>query len=102
MHLWIDIKTNKTLDHHKKFLLKYEMKQLKVLAVRFYIVFYKTYQNCDDICSLNPLQAIDVIEWFFKCLVLENTESSQRTPDYVGNLNERHLNCRVYKIGTFK
>ena len=59
------------------------MKYFKVLAVPFYIVFYKTYQKCYDICSLNPLQAIDIIEWFFKCWVLESTESFQRTSGYM-------------------
>ena len=60
------LKQNKTLDHHKNVFAK-KIKYLKVLAVPFYIVFFKTYQNCYDICSLSPLQAIDIIEWFFKC-----------------------------------
>ena len=72
------------------------MKCFKVLAVPFYIVFYKTYQKCYDICSLNPLQAIDIIEWFFKCLDLENTENFQRTSGYMGEFKWKTFKESVF------
>ena len=66
MHCIYDIKTKQNIRSSENVFAK-KIKYLKVLAVPFYIVFFKTYQNCYDICSLSPLQAIDIIEWFFKC-----------------------------------